>query len=177
LPGRAWAGTAIALAGVLVVTGVDVSLSARALAGDALALLGGVFGGAYIVAGGRVRRGLSTTAYTALCYSTCAVLLLAVCLVGDQALGGYAAADWARIVALTVLAQLIGHSLFNHVLRSTGATVVSLATLFTVPLSAIIAAIALAQTPPAAAIPALGLVLAGTALVITAGERAPAPAD
>jgi drug/metabolite transporter (DMT)-like permease len=67
LPGRAWAGTAIALACALLVTGVDVSLSARALAGDALALLGGVFGGAYIVTGSRVRQRLTTTAYTSIC--------------------------------------------------------------------------------------------------------------
>ena len=38
-------GTAICLVGVLLVTGVDVSLSARALGGDVLALVGGVFGG------------------------------------------------------------------------------------------------------------------------------------
>jgi hypothetical protein len=44
---------------------------------------------------------------------------------------------------------------------------------FTVPLAAVIAAAALGQTPPAAAVPALGLLLAGTALVITARERAP----
>jgi drug/metabolite transporter (DMT)-like permease len=100
-----------------------------------------------------------------------------VCVAAAQPLGGYASDDWGRILALTLLAQLLGHSVFNHVLRSTSATVVSLATLFTVPLSAILAAVALGQTPPAAAIPALGLVLAGTALVITAGERAPAPAD
>ena len=174
---RAWIGTAIALLGVLLVTGVDVSLSSRALGGDALAFGAGVFGGAYIVTGGRVRRRLSTTAYTAVCYSTCALLLLGVCLVAAQPLSGYAAEDWARIVALTVLAQLLGHSLFNLVLRSTSATVVSLATLFTVPLSAVIAAFVLGQTPPAAAVPALAVMLAGTALVITADERAVVAAD
>lgn len=171
LPRRAWVGTAVALLGVLLVTGVDVSLSARALGGDALAFAAGVFGGAYIVAGGRVRQRLSTTAYTAVCYSTCAALLLGVCVVSAQPLGGYAADDWARILALTVLAQLLGHSVFNHVLRSTSATVVSLATLFTVPLAAVLAAVALGQTPPVAAVPALAVILAGTALVITAGSR------
>jgi drug/metabolite transporter (DMT)-like permease len=72
----AWLGTAMALLGVLSVTGVDVSLSSRTLAGDLLAFLGGVFGGAYILAGGLVRRRLSTTAYTAVCYAACAVSCL-----------------------------------------------------------------------------------------------------
>jgi hypothetical protein len=48
---------------------------------------------------------------------------------------------------------------------------VSLATLFTVPLAAVVAAVALGQTPPVAAVPALAVILAGTALVITAGSR------
>jgi drug/metabolite transporter (DMT)-like permease len=174
LPRRAWAGTAVCLAGVLVVTGVDVSLSGRALGGDALALCGGMFGGVYIVTGGFVRRGLSTLAYTLLCYGTCGTLLLAVCLVTGQSLGGYAAPDWARIAAITLLGQLLGHSLFNFVLRNISPTFVSLGALFTVPLAAIIAAVALGQTPPVAAVPALALLLAGTALVIGARERTPA---
>ena len=69
--------------------------------------------------------------------------------------------------------QLLGHSLLNLVLRSISPTLVSLSTLFTVPLSALIAAFALGQTPPVEAIPALALLLAGTALVISARERAP----
>jgi drug/metabolite transporter (DMT)-like permease len=167
LPYRAWAGTALALAGVLLVTGVDFSLSGRALLGDLLALLGGLFGGAYIVAGGQVRRRLSTTAYTAICYTQAALLLLLVCLATGQALGGYKSADWVRIGALTVLAQMLGHSVFNLVLRSTSPTLVSLATLFTVPIAALLAALLLGQIPPLGLLPALALLLAGTALIST----------
>jgi drug/metabolite transporter (DMT)-like permease len=98
-----------------------------------------------------------------------------VCVAAGQSLAGYAADDWVRIAALTVFGQLVGHSLFNLVLRSISPTMVSLAGLFTVPLAAIIAAVALGETPPAAAVPALALLVAGTALVITA--RRPAPAE
>jgi drug/metabolite transporter (DMT)-like permease len=171
---RAWLGTAVCFAGVLLVTGVDVSLSARALGGDVLALLGGVFGGVYIVTGGFVRRELSTLAYAVICYGVCGVLMAIVCLIGGQPLAGYAADDWLRIAMLTLTGQLLGHSLFNLVLRSISPTIVSLATLFTVPVAALIAAFALDQTPPVEAVPALALLLAGTALVISARERAPA---
>lgn len=174
LPRRAWAGTGICLLGVLLVTGVDVSLSARALAGDALALLAGIFGGVYIVTGGFVRRDSSTLAYTQLCYGACGLLLLAACLIGGRSLAGYSTEDWVRIAALTLFGQLAGHSLFNFVLRSISPTIVSLATLFTVPLAALIAAVALEQTPPIAAVPALALLVAGTAIVIS--SRSPAPA-
>jgi len=176
LPRRAWVGTAICLVGVLLVTGVDVSLSARALGGDALALVAGVFGGVYIVTGGFVRRDTSTLAYTQVCYGACGLLLLAACLIAGRPLTGYSTADWIRIAVLTVVGQLMGHSIFNFVLRSISPTIVSLAGLFTVPLAAIIAAVALDESPPAAAVPALGLLLAGTALVISAREPAPAEA-
>ena len=46
---------------------------------------------------------------------------------------GFSADDWIKIVALTAGAQLLGHTLINLVLRSTSATVVSLAMLFEVP--------------------------------------------
>jgi len=174
LGGRAWLGVAVCFAGVLLITGVDVSLSRDAMIGDLMALAAGVFGGVYIVTGGFVRRSLSTLAYTVMCYGTCAALLLVVCLAGGVALGGYSGADWLRIAAITVFGQLLGHSLFNFVLRSISPTIVSLAGLFTVPLAAVIAAVALGETPPALAIPAMLLLLAGTALVISARARAAA---
>ncbi len=75
------------------------------------------------------------------------------------------------IGALTVLAQMLGHTIFNHVLRSTSPTVVSLAILFTVPLATVIAAVLVGQTPSPAAIPALALLVAGIGLVIWSRGR------
>jgi drug/metabolite transporter (DMT)-like permease len=170
LPRRAWLGVAIALAGVLLVTGVDFSLSARALTGDALAMLGGILGGAYIVTGGFARRELPTSAYATVCYSTAALILVAICIATGQALGGYSTDDWIQIAALMLCGQLIAHTTFNLVLRSISPTLVSLATLFTVPLASILAALTLDQTPPIEAIPALALLLAGTAVFISAGR-------
>ena len=108
-------------------------MSPHALLGDVMALLGGVFSGAYVVLGGQIRRSVSTTAYTLVCYGSCAMLLFVACLVAGQSLAGYAARDWLLLLALTVLAQLLGHSVFNLVLRSMSPTVVSLAILFEVP--------------------------------------------
>ena len=171
IPGRAWLGMLLAVVGCIVLTGVDFSLSERALFGDLLALLGGVFSGLYVVIGAEVRRTVSTTSYTAVCYGSCALLLLGVCAVAGVRLGGYSATTWWQIVALTVTAQLLGHSVFNRVLRTTSPTVVSTAILFEVPGAAVLAAIWLDQTPPVAAIPALALLLAGVATVILSGER------
>ena len=170
---RTWLGVAVAVAGAVLLTGADLQVSGQALLGDALAVLGGAFAAAYITAGGEVRRSVSTTTYTALCYSSCAVLLLVVCVAGGQSLGGYAAEDWAKLVALTAGAQLLGHSLFNRVLRTVNPTVVSMTVLLEIPGAALIAAVLLDQQPPLLALPAAVLLLAGLAIVISGGARQP----
>lgn len=167
-----WVGIVVAVVGAALLTGVDISLSGRALAGDALATVGGALAAAYVTAGAAVRVRVSTTSYTTLCYGSCGLLLLAVCLVSRQRLGGYDGETWLKLAALTAGAQLLGHSLFNVLLRSTSATTLSLAILFEVPGAALIAAIWLGQVPPLSAVPGLTLLLVGTGIVVRSGTRA-----
>ena len=170
---KAWAGIGVAVAGALLLGGADVSVSGRALVGDGLAVLGGAFAAGYMSAGAEVRRSVTTTTYTLLCYGVAALLLLVTCVVGRQGLSGYAAADWLRLLAITLGAQLLGHSLFNVVLRNVDPTVVSLTILLEIPGAALIAAVFLGQRPPLLALPAALLLLAGLAVVIRAGSAGP----
>ncbi|HEY5833712.1 MAG TPA: DMT family transporter [Streptomyces sp.] len=172
-PGLVWAGTALAVLGVVLLTGIDLSTDTRALVGDALALGAGIAAAGYVLLGAEVRRTASTTAYTYVCYGTAAVVLLGACLVSGSALGGYDGATWLKIAGLTVAAQLLGHSLLNRVVHGLGPSTTSTAILLETPGAALIAALWLGQTPPAAAYPALAVVLAGLALVILAGRRKP----
>jgi drug/metabolite transporter (DMT)-like permease len=80
------------------------------------------------------------------------------------------------IIAVTVSAQLCGHSLINVVLRSMSATAVSLAILLETPGAALIAAVWLHQTPPALALPGLVLLFAGLVIVVRSSARASAGA-
>jgi len=175
LPARAWLGMAVAVVGVTVLSGADLSTSARALGGDALAVAGGAAAAGYMVAGSEVRRHVSTVSYTAICYATTAALLLGACVVGRQSLTGYSTGTWWRIVALTVGAQFLGHSLFNRVLRTTSPTVLALSLLLEVPGAALLAAVFLGQTPSSLAIPGLVVLLAGIGVVVTARSRAVEP--
>jgi drug/metabolite transporter (DMT)-like permease len=165
--GRVWLGT-----------GADLRVSTDALLGDGLALLGGIFAAAYMTVGSEVRRSVTTLTYTTVCYSTTALLLLATCVVGRQSLSGYDGLDWLRLAALTVGAQLLGHSLFNVVLRTVNPTVVSLSILFEIPGAAVIAALFVAgQHVPLLAIPAAALLVAGLAVVISDSRRVSAPVE
>jgi drug/metabolite transporter (DMT)-like permease len=159
-------GLALALAGVLVVSGVDLTLSARALVGDLLALVGGIAAAAYMLIGSRARQALSTTTYTFVCYGSCALLLLVACVVSGQPLWGYPLSQWGLLVLVTATAQLMGHSVFNHLLAELPPVVVSLALLLEVPGAALLAAAILGQVPPPGALVGLVVILAGMALVI-----------
>lgn len=172
-------GLVVSFAGVLVVSGVDFSLSSRALTGDALALAGGLFAAVYTVIGGSVRRTVSTTAYTTLCYGTCAAVCLVVCLLGGLQLTGYATSTWAALVGVTICAQLLGHSVFNYLLAVISPTVVSLVLLLEVPGAALLAGIFLDQTPPLGVYAGLVLIVTGLAIVVARGSRPPieAPLD
>ncbi len=172
-PARVWAGSALAFAGVAAVSGVDLSLSARALVGDLLALGGGVAAAGYVLLGSRVRRTVSTTSYAYVCYTVTTLVLLAACLVSGASVGaGYTGRTWGKLVALTVAAQLLGHTLINRVVRGLGPSVTSTAILLETPGAALIAAVWLGQRPPAGVYPALAMILAGLVLVIRPGRGA-----
>ncbi|MEI8261582.1 MAG: DMT family transporter [Actinomycetes bacterium] len=171
IPLQAWIGIAIAGVGVLVITGVDSSIDSRHLIGDVLALIGAFFAAAYVSVCEHARKSVSTSTMTMILYASSAALLLVTCVVGRQPLWGWSWRDWALIVALTVGAQLLGHTIMNKVLVSTSATVVSTAILFEAPGAIIIAAIALGQIPPLALIPALALMMVGVVMVIRSGSR------
>jgi drug/metabolite transporter (DMT)-like permease len=169
-------GLVVAFAGVLVVSGVDLSVSRRALLGDLLALVGAVAGAAYIVVGARVRQAVSTTTYTFVCYGSCALLLLVACVVSGQRLAGYPASQWALLLTVTLTSHLLGHSVFNHLLATTSPMLVSLALLLEVPGASVIAAVILGQVPPPAAVLGLLVVLSGMALVVVGSTETNATA-
>ncbi|MCF8527565.1 MAG: DMT family transporter [Candidatus Nanopelagicales bacterium] len=171
IPRSAWIGIGVALVGVLVLTGVDVSVNPRHLIGDVLALVGAVLAAAYVTVGEQARQSVSTATFTTGLYASASVLLVVITVIGGQALVGFSLRDWILIGLLTLGAQLLGHTLINKVLSTTSATVVSLAILFEMPGATIIAAIALGQLPPWGILPAVGLMFVGIVLVIRSGSR------
>jgi len=169
-------GVVVAVVGAVVVSGVDLSISPRALAGDGLALLGSIGIAAYAVIGGRARQTLSTTAYTLGCYGTAAIVLLVATLVSGQSLAGYDVDQWVRLGVLAATAQLLGHSVFNHLLATVSPMLVSLALLLEIPGASLIAAGWLGQVPGATAIAGLALILAGMTVVVLAARPSVAEA-
>jgi drug/metabolite transporter (DMT)-like permease len=170
LPTVVWWGLLLAVLGAALIAGVDVTVSARAVAGDGLALLGAIFAGGYVLAGARARERLATSAYAVVCYSTCALVLAVAALIAHVPLAGFSAHDWWLIAAITFVAQLMGHTMFNLVVTSVGPTIVSLAILLEVPGSLIVALVLLHQAPPLLALPGMLAVVVGVTLVVRASR-------
>jgi drug/metabolite transporter (DMT)-like permease len=167
----AWLGIVIAVAGVVALSGVDLRLSVRAFSGDLLALLAGALAAVYMTVGANVRKTVSLGPYAVICYSTAAVVLAGLALLTGERLGGISGDSWLKILGLTAGAQLLGHTLFNRVLKTTSPTVVSLCILLEVPAAALIAALWLHQVPTWGMLPGAALILAGLA-VVTLGSGA-----
>ncbi len=175
--GAVVAGLGVAFAGVLVISGVDTTVSAEAVVGDLLALVGGLFAAIYTIAGGEARRTLSTTTYTTVCYGLCAAILLAVCVVARQELSGYTPRSWLGLLAVTVCAQLLGHSVFNHLLATMSPTLVTLIILLEVPGAALLAAAFIGQSPPIGVYAGLTLIVAGLAVVVASRRPQQLPVE
>jgi drug/metabolite transporter (DMT)-like permease len=166
-----WIGIGLAVAGAAWATGADVGVSGRAVLADALALLGGVCAAVYTALGEQARVTLRTTTYTWICYGSCAVVLLVVCLTARVRLVGYDVRTWVAILALVAGAQMLGHSMFNYALQHTSATTVSVLYLLEVPGAALLAWVWLGQQPRPDAVPGLVLLLIGVMVVILGATR------
>ncbi len=170
---RVLLGVLVAVAGAVVVGGLDLTISARALLGDAFALVGSIAVAAYTIIGARARRTLSTTAYTFACYASAALALLVALLAAGDSLTGYGRREWVLVVVITLTAQLLGHSVFIHLLDTISPMMVSLALLLEIPGAALLAAAWLGQVPGPGAVAGLVLILAGMAAVILAAPDTP----
>ena len=163
--GAILAGMALSISGVLLISGFDFALSGRAVTGDALAILGGLFAALYLLAGNEIRKTLSTTSYTFLCYGFCAAFLALGSWTFGISLAGFSTRSWLLIAAVTISAQLLGHSLFNHLLAVMSPTLISLIILLEVPGAALLAGVFLGQTPPWGVYGGLTLILLGLSVV------------
>ena len=175
MAGQAWLGVGLAISGAFLLSGVDVTVSGRALVGDVLALVGGAAGRRLPGGGGGgAADGVDHRLHRRLLPGGGRGAAGRVPGVGRRTLGGYPGSTWWRLAALALLAQLLGHSVFNLVLKTVSPTIVSVALLFEIVGAALLAAVFLGQNPPAAAIPAAAVIALGTFLVIRSSESSPA---
>ncbi|MBT2538383.1 DMT family transporter [Arthrobacter sp. ISL-69] len=173
-PWQVLLGLGTAFGGVVAITGFDMGTSPEALLGDLLAVAGGALAGLYTLAGGKARETMGTGTYTTLCYGMCAAVVALLALFSKQPLVGFDAAGWLGILAITVCAQLVGHTAFNHLLATMSPLLVSMIILLEIPGAALLAAVFLGETLPGGTYAGLALIMVGLAVVV-AGQRRKRP--
>lgn len=171
--GRVLLGVGVAFAGVLLITGVDASVSPEALLGDAMALAGGAAAAGYSLTAEAARREMSTASYSAVANSVCAATTLLVCLSLGVPLLGFDAMTWVEVAVIAVASQIVGHALLNLAILRAGATTTTLAILMETPTASVIAWLWLGDLPPLLVVPGALLVLLGLVVVVRA-RRQPA---
>uniref|UniRef100_UPI00404B4DC1 DMT family transporter n=1 Tax=Candidatus Planktophila sp. TaxID=2175601 RepID=UPI00404B4DC1 len=166
IPSRAWLGMVVSFVGVLLISGIDLQISLRAFLGDIAALLSAALAAVYIMLGARAQRTLETSTYTTICYFVCAITALPMALIVGNEVFNFESREWLIALGLVFGAQILGHTMFNSVLKRVSPAVVSLIVFFEVPVSSIFAFWWLDQRPPAGVIPGIVLILFGCVLVV-----------
>ncbi|MEY3202759.1 MAG: hypothetical protein RLZZ629_41 [Actinomycetota bacterium] len=171
IPKKSIGGMVIAFLSVVAITGIDLNISLRAFQGDLLAVFGGAVGAGYMIIGANAQKIISTSTFTTVCYSTCAILIFPVVLLTDSDLTGYSGTQWLLLAGLIIGAQFLGHTLFNFTLKRVSPAVVSLVVFFEVPVSALLAFAWLGQQPPAGTIPGIIGLLFGCTLFVLRSDQ------
>ena len=169
-------GIGVALAGALLVSGFDFTVSSRAFLGDVLALTGAAAVAGHRIAALGPRRRLSIIPFAVVVYGVCAVVLVIVVLVSGTPVAGFAPEAWLMMVLLTLGPQVVGHTLFNFLLRDLDPTVIAVA-IMGEPVGATLLALALfGEIPPIGALAGGALLLAGIYVAVWAQSRRTAEA-
>ncbi len=176
---RVWLALVVATAGALTMAAEDLGEGLGTIAGDAFALLGGLFAAGYIVVGRWARPTTSWVRYVGVIYPTTALLLFAATLLAGDPLTGYSTKTYVMIALLALGPQLIGHSAINWSLAYLPAVVVAMAILVEPVGSTVLAALILDEPPSAIEGVGGALVLAGVYLALrperqTAAKAPPA---
>lgn len=164
-------GIGIAFAGAILISGFDFTVSARAFAGDMLALVG-----AASVAGHRIvalgpRRRVSILPFVAVMYGVCAIVLSLVVVASGTRANGFEAETWLWIALLALGPQVVGHTLFNVLLREVDVTVLAVAIMGEAIGATLLALALFGEVPSTGAIAGATLLLAGIFVAVRGQPR------
>ncbi len=124
-----YAGAAVSLLGTWVLVGGMSAAAGGSLLGDGLALLGAAAAAGYLAVGRSVRSAVPLRAYLGGVHALAGLALLATAWILLPALAPMPPRTWLAVLYLGLVPGLVGHGLFNWVVRKTPVDRVSLAIL------------------------------------------------
>ncbi len=163
---QALGGALLSITGGIILGYGDFALGSDALWGDCLALAGSLFVACYLLIGRNVRKQVDWLPYVYTVYCSAAVVLLLGAWTAKQPLTGYSFATWCWLVALAVVPNILGHSVFNWALKYVKAAVVSVSILGEPVGATILAFIIWQQLPTMVQVTGGILIISGVAVFI-----------
>jgi drug/metabolite transporter (DMT)-like permease len=161
-------GIVVGFSGVVVIALASYGLSNSLVFADGLAFAGGVMAGLYFLAGRRLRQRVALLNYAFVVYACATGFLLLYAIVLGESLTpvGNANTELLLFLALAVVPQIGGHTLYNWSLRWVTAPVVSLSLVGEPVGSSLLAWAILAQVPSLGVDLGAGLALLGIYLTV-----------
>ncbi|WP_328801620.1 DMT family transporter [Paenibacillus sp. LX16] len=114
-----------ALVGSIIIAWGDIGISREALIGDGLSLVGTILVSAYMLAGQKVSHKINANVYSVIVFFIGGSVMLVYNLLNHYALIEYDSSDWVYFFLLAVIPTIFGQYIFNLLLKSMGATTVS----------------------------------------------------
>ena len=169
-------GIVVAISGMAVMSLGELLTSGalsgtRPLYGNALALVGAVMAGAYVLAGRSLRQHVPLIPYVLVVYGACALTLLGLVLVEGAPVVGYPTEEWLLFVGMAIGPGLFGHTVINWALAHVESSVVSVSLLGEPIGSTVLALLLLSEVPTPETIVGGAIVLGGI-YVTTTGRSA-----
>lgn len=161
----------IAIAGSFIISWGDFRVSGSALFGDFLALVACAFITAYLLLGQTVRQRISLITYTFLVYLMSSITLFIYVIATGDSFIPTQGSDWIYFILLALLPTLLGHSLFNWVVKWISTSMISMAILFEPIGAAILAYFLLGESVMWSQVLGGGVVIAGICLFIISERR------
>ena len=158
---RAILAIAVTLVGSLVIAFADSAAGGVHLYGDMLAIVAAITVAAYTLLGRVVREKVSTTVYTYVVYSACALVLVLTCFVQGYALFDYGVSAIIVGALLAVFSTILGHSIFSWCLKYFSPAFVSASKLCEPLIAAVFAGILFGEVPSFAVMIGGAMILGG----------------
>lgn len=136
----------VALFGSILIAWGDIGISKEALIGDGLSLIGTLSVSAYLLAGQKVSRKMDANVYSIFVFFIGGIIMLIYNLLNNYSLMEYDSSEWTYFLLLAIIPTIFGQCIFNLLLKTIGATTVSVGIIGEPVLAIILAYLLLGET-------------------------------
>lgn len=135
-----------ALIGSIIIAWGDIGISREALLGDGLSLLGTIFISAYMLAGQKISRNIDANIYSTIVFFIGGLVMLIYNLMNNISFVDYDTSEWTYFLLLAIIPTIFGQYIFNVLLKTIGATTISVGIIGEPVLAIILAFLLLGET-------------------------------